>query len=113
MNIILPSFSWFAISHPPLAKAALMSFEYLLNIVLFLLILKKFHQSFISIFISIIIAKTCYYLLKYLAIQAGIVEGEFISTSLHIQLISGLVYCLYIQLFFNKNSISSVYTKRN
>ena len=84
----IPLFSSFVVSHPPIFKAALISIELTVNILVFMQFLKrsKFHVA-ISIFLSIIASKIVYYILKFVLINFGFIEGDLITTSLIIQLI--------------------------
>jgi len=87
LAITIPLCSALVSGHPPLFKAALISIELAMNILLFvqLLSLTKLHVA-LTLFISILGSKLIYYGLKFALISFGLVEGDLITTNLWVQL---------------------------
>jgi hypothetical protein len=96
--LTLPIFSLLISVHPSLVKSFLVTGELLLNVWLFFFLLEKFSNKTISIFLSILISKCCYYLVKYLLINTTVMSGDLISTPLYIQVIMMFIMSGYIYL---------------
>lgn len=95
----LPLFSFFISSHPSMIKAGLLSTELLLNVFLYFVIVEKLNSRVFSLFISILISKIAYYLLKYLSIETGILTDKLFSTPFYYQSITILLIASYVFLF--------------
>ncbi|MCD4681103.1 MAG: hypothetical protein K8S00_12030 [Bacteroidales bacterium] len=102
LAILLPLFSYFIASHPYFLKTSIILLELLLNIYLFYFLISKIKNSFFSMLISIIVCKGFYYGLKFLLISLTLIEGSLISTPIKYQIITTVVFSIYIQLFFRK-----------
>ncbi len=100
LAIALPAAAFFLGAHPPMAKAILMGLELLLNVWLFWYLYDKTKSSILSILISIVFSKVFYYILKYLCINQGWLTGNIMDTGLEIQLITTLVFTLFIFIVF-------------
>jgi hypothetical protein len=96
--LTLPIFSLLISAHPSLIKSFLVTGELLLNVWLFSFLLEKFSNKTTSIFLSILISKCCYYLVKYLLINTAVMSGDLISTPLYIQVIMMFIMSGYIYL---------------
>jgi hypothetical protein len=96
--LTLPIFSLLISAHPSLIKSFLVTGEFLLNVWLFFFLLEKFSNKTISIFLSILISKCCYYMVKYLLINTTVMSGDLISTPLYIQVILMFIMSGYIYL---------------
>ncbi|OFY47439.1 MAG: hypothetical protein A2W85_01885 [Bacteroidetes bacterium GWF2_41_31] len=102
----LPAFSYFISGHPVLPKMILISLELLLNVLLFYGLVKKFKFLFPSIFLSILLSKAIYYLIKFELINLAILDTELFSTSIYLQLIMTLIFSLYLYAFYDRSKIS-------
>ena len=97
LAIALPIFSMLYSGHPIPVKAALISFELLLNMILLKTLIKLGTNLFFAVFASILLSKVAYYLIKYILLQTSILEGKLFSTNLFTQVLialglSGLFY---------------------
>lgn len=102
LAILLPLFSFFIGGHPYFLKTSIILLELLLNIYLFYYLLSKIKNPFFSMLISIIVCKAFYYGLKFLLINLTLIEGSLLSTPFKYQIITAVVFSLYIQLFFRR-----------
>jgi hypothetical protein len=94
----LPLFSLIISAHPSLIKTSLITSELLLNVWLFLFISEKLSNKILSVFLSIIVSKVLYYLIKFLLINSAVMGGDLISTPIYIQIIMLFVLSVYIYL---------------
>lgn len=103
----LPLFSFLLSGHPLLPKMMIMTAELTLNVYLFFLIKKLIGYNFLSAFLSIIVSKCAYYLMKYGLIRMAFLEGDLISTPPHYQLIVSILMSFYIMIFLQKKQNKS------
>jgi len=103
LALSLPLFSHFISAHPAVLKTVLISFELILCSFLFYEFSKKFKNIFLITITSIIISKLFYYMFKYLFINFGFINTELVSTPLIIQIVTTLVYGIYVSIILNKN----------
>jgi hypothetical protein len=96
--LTLPIFSFLISAHPSMIKTSLVTGELLLNIWLFFFLSEKISNKTSSIFLSILISKIFYYLVKFLLINSALMGGDLISTPVYIQMIMLLVMSAYIYL---------------
>ena len=96
--LTLPLFSLLLSAHPSLIKTSLITGELLLNVWLFFFLTEKFSNKTLSIFLSIIVSKIFYYLVKFFLITSVILTGELISTPMYIQIIMLFVFSGYFYL---------------
>jgi hypothetical protein len=94
--LTLPIFSFLISAHPSMIKTSLVTGELLLNIWLFFFLSEKISNKTSSIFLSILISKIFYYLVKFLLINSALMGGDLISTPVYIQTIMLLVMSAYI-----------------
>ena len=85
----------------------LICFELFLNTYFFFLFTNKLKRIFLAVFLSIVLSKTAYYLLKFILIQFGVLDKGLVSTALTIQLITVLVFSMYLYLFYKKERSTS------
>ena len=101
MAATLPLFSFFVGSHPVFIKALIMALELLANVFLFVQLSKRINNG-IAMFVSIVVSKLVYYVIKYICISFGLLVSNMVSTSITIQLIVAIVISLAF-LFFPKS----------
>ena len=101
--VTIPLFSLIVSSHPGFLKAILITGELLINLWLFYFLVKKINV-FTAAFLSIILSKLMYYLVKYLFIQAQWIDGGLVSTPLEIQWIVAFLMSLYAGILFKTSS---------
>lgn len=99
LAVLLPVFSFFFSNHPSLIKTIILSGDLLLNIVVYVSLIKFNGNKFLLMIVSILVSKFTYYLIKYLLIQFSLMKGDLITTPLLIQLsiviiLSGYVYLI-------------------
>jgi hypothetical protein len=94
----LPLLSLLISGHPSLIKTSLITGELLLNVGLFFFISEKLTNKTLSIFLSIVVSKIFYYLVKFLLVTSALISGDFISTPIYIQIIMLFVLSGYIYL---------------
>ena len=96
--LTLPLFSMLISAHPALVKTSLITGELLLNVWLFFFF-EKMSNKTLAIFLSIIVSKIFYYLVKFILITSVLMSGDLISTPMYIQIIllfglSGYIYLM-------------------
>lgn len=102
MAVTLPLFSFIVGSHPFLFKALLMAFELSANVLLFDLLSRKLNNCGFAMFVSILVSKTLYYLVKIGLISIGLMNTAILSTSIGVQLLIAAVLSLLFFEFSNK-----------
>lgn len=100
----LPFFSFLISAHPHLIKMLLISAELLLNVWLFYFIMKKSGNAFVSMISSIIISKSAYYLIKFGLLSTLLMTGSLVSTPLIVQVITTLVFSVYLLFVFRNRA---------
>ena len=98
ITFTLPLFSLLISAHPSLIKTSLVTSELLLNVWLFFFISEKLSNKTFSIFLSIVVSKIFYYLIKFLLITSAVMVGDLISTPINIQILMLFVLSGYIYL---------------
>ena len=93
--LTLPLFSFLVASHPVALKSLLITAELILNIWFFLQVSKFVSNNFLAMFISIVLAKIFYYLVKYVLVSSALLTGSLVDTSLLIQLTVALLVSIY------------------
>ncbi len=96
--LTLPLFSFLISSHPQIIKSFLLSAELVINLGLFFLLKDKLKNVFTSLFLSILISKAIYYLLKFTFISFALLNDKLFSTPFYFQLISAVLLSTYIYL---------------
>ena len=96
--LTLPLFSMLISAHPSLVKTSLITGELLLNVWLFFLLSEKLSNKTLSIFLSIVVSKIFYYLVKFLVVTSALISGDLIATPIYIQIIMLFVLSGYIYL---------------
>jgi len=81
----LPAISLIISSHPNFAKSILIMFELTINVILFYKFSKNLNNTFVVMFLSILIAKLFYYSSKFLFLKLEYLQGDLISTPIWIQ----------------------------
>lgn len=104
--LTLPLFSFLISSHPQIIKSFLLSAELIINLSLFFLLKEKLKNVFTSFFISIVISKAIYYMLKFVLISSTFLDDKLFSTPFYFQLISAIMLSFYIYLI-NRSSTKS------
>ena len=95
----LPLFSYLISAHPVLPKMFLISSELSLNVFLFSLLSKRIENYFVPMFLSILLSKIYYYVIKLGLIAAGLSAIGGIDFPIYSQVIVVLglsVYTYYI-----------------
>lgn len=95
LSFVLPFFSLIISSHPSFPKAVLISTELMLNVYLFFLLSQKFNNSFIAMFLSIVLSKFYYYAIKFLLVSLGLMTGEIVSTPIYLQVLVAVALSFY------------------
>ena len=86
-------------------KNILISVELVTNLFVFFILIKRINITFLSVFISIVVSKIIYYLIKYAIVLLGVLEMEIISTAIYIQFIVAIVLSLLFAWGYKKNRI--------
>ncbi|RJP66323.1 MAG: hypothetical protein C4539_11560 [Ignavibacteriales bacterium] len=102
LAVTLPLFSFLISSHPSLVKTGLITGELLLNVWLFIFLTRITGNNFLAMISSIVTAKIAYYVLKFLLIQAALINGELMATPLLIQVITTIAFSTYIYLWLKR-----------
>lgn len=102
LALTMPLFSFIISGHPVFAKMLLIAAELLLNVYLFYLFSNRMKHIFPAIFLSILLSKAVYYLLKFALIQLAVINTGLVATPLLVQLVMAVIFSLYLA-FFYKN----------
>ncbi len=102
LALTMPLFSFIISGHPVFAKMVLIAAELSLNVFLFYLLSKRMKYIFPAIFLSIVLSKAVYYLLKFALIQLAILDTGLVATPLIIQLAMAVVFSGYLAVFYKK-----------
>jgi hypothetical protein len=106
LAISIPFFSMLVSGHPVFPKVIIITFELVMNVWLFYLLSKNFKNILFTASISIIISKILYYFIKYIFISTLLLDSDFISTPIYIQVILIIVLSVYMYLIYKpKNDI--------
>ena len=98
----LPLFSFLISSHPSPIKTCLISGELLLNVWLYIFLVRITKNDFLAMLSSIIAAKLAYYIVKFALVQAALIEGGLVATPLYIQIIMTIIFSGYIYFWMRK-----------
>ena len=93
--LTLPLISLIISSHPEIAKSFLITAELGVNVLAFYTISDKLNNKFIVMFLSILIAKSFYYMGKLLFLNLDLLQGDLFSTPLWLQLILMFLFSIY------------------
>lgn len=103
--LTLPVFSFLMSAHPSLIKTSLITGELLFNVWLYFFLSEKFTNKTLGIFLSIIVSKIFYYLVKLLLINSVLMTGNLISTPIYIQVIMLFVFSGYVFLMSSRKEL--------
>ncbi len=103
----LPIFSLLISGHPSVMKTSLITAELLLNVWLFYAIVEKINSRSFSMFLSILISKLFYYVIKYGLISFALLNTGLVSTPIYIQIITTILFSVYIFVFYKKNEVKN------
>jgi len=103
--LTLPLFSMLISAHPSLVKTFLITGELLLNVWLFFLLSEKLSNKTLSIFLSIVVSKIFYYVIKFLLVTSALISGDLIATPIYIQIIMLFVFSSYIYLMNSRKEL--------
>ena len=96
MALTIPMFSSFASGHPVFPKNILISMELAINVGVLYYLFKKKTNVAISVFVSIILSKALYYMVKYVLLVFALMEGEVVATNLLTQFfVALLLSCIF------------------
>ncbi|MBN2236741.1 MAG: hypothetical protein JW729_04230 [Bacteroidales bacterium] len=91
----LPLFSFAIASHPVFSKSIIMTFELVLNVYLYHLLVEKKMANYQAIILSVISSKLVYYLLKFGLIHFLFLQSNLVSTPIYIQFITLSIFAIY------------------
>lgn len=98
LAITLPLCSFILSGHPQGLKAAIITFELLSNAMVFYFLTTKIKSQFLSMFLAIISSKLLCYMLYWAIFDWSFVIGESAPMFLFIQLITTLIFSIYVEL---------------
>ncbi len=102
LALTMPLFSFIISGHPVFAKMFLIAAELSLNVFLFYLLSNRMKLLFPAVFLSIVLSKAIYYLLKFMLIQLAVINTSLVATPLLMQLAMTVVFSSYLALFYKK-----------
>jgi len=102
--LTLPFISLLISAHPVVIKSILITAELVINVLAFYFFAKRMKNVFISMFLSILIAKVFYYFSKIVFLGFGLIRGDLVSTPLLIQYVMILIFSFYAVLAMKKSS---------
>ena len=107
LALSLPVFSLLVSGHPVFPKMVLITVELTFNVFLFYIFIKKLKYPFAAILLSIVFSKTLYYILKFFLIQLTVINSDLITTPVMIQVVTTVIFSLYMFLFIRKRELKS------
>jgi hypothetical protein len=96
LALVLPVFSWVVSGHPEFFKMLVMTGEITINVFLFYLLIREIDSVFLSMIISIVVSKVLCYTVYLLLFSMMFVEDEAEPSFLIAQVITALVFSLYV-----------------
>jgi hypothetical protein len=102
LALTMPLFSFVISAHPVFPKMVLIGIELTLNVFLFYLLSSRIRNLFAAAFMSILLSKVVYYLLKFSLIHLAIIGSGLISTPVLAQVVTTLAFSLYLAIFVGK-----------
>lgn len=103
LALLLPMLSFAVSAHPVFPKMILIAMELTLNVFVFYLLTNKLKSMFGAAFLSILISKLVYYLVKFILIQLLILDPGLIATPLGFQVATGLAFSLYLAFIYRSS----------
>ena len=94
LALLLPLFAFSVSGYPLPLKGVLIGCELVVNVLLFALLNRKMRSVFMPMFLSILLSKVVYYLLKWCAVSMGLLDTSVSGTPLLPQLIAALSFSL-------------------
>ncbi|MCS7052865.1 MAG: hypothetical protein NZM09_03915, partial [Ignavibacterium sp.] len=95
--LYMPLLNTLVTGHPTFFKSVLIATELLINLYLIDFLSRKSKLAFtLQLFISIVLSKIYYYLLKLLLLNVSILQGELFSSDLTIQLVFIIINVIII-----------------
>ena len=91
LALTLPIFSCLVGGHPIILKSALIAIELTLNLVFLFGLEHKFKLRAFNVFLSIMLSKCVYYILKFAAISSGLLHGDLFATNIALQIVVAVV----------------------
>lgn len=98
LAVALPLLSFAVSAHPVFPKMVLIAMELSLNVFLFYLLSERGMKAIAAAFLSILLSKAAYYLVKYLLIRMAVLDSELVSTPLLFQVGTAVAFSLYLAL---------------
>lgn len=86
LAVILPLFSSVISSHPELFKSLIMCVELMSNVLIYNYICNRKINRIYPIFVSIVLSKILYYILKTVLLYLGLMHGQLLATNIFIQM---------------------------
>ena len=105
LALSMPLFSFIISGHPVFAKMFLIGMELSLNVFLFYLLAGRIRNVCPAIFISILLSKAVYYLLKFALIRLAVIDTSLVATPLLIQLVMTLVFSSYLGIILKNRKL--------
>lgn len=99
----LPLVSFLLSGHPIICKNVIIAIELALNVLIIDGLMKTRLNMFSIVFISIIMSKIVYYILKYILISYGLLRTTIIDTNLLIQFGVAILLSILFSKFFIRN----------
>ncbi len=104
LALCLPLFSFIVTGHPVVIKNIIMAMELLVNVYVLFKFLDLKINPFACSLMSIVISKSIYYALKYIAVGFGFMNTAIIGTSVVIQVMVALVLSVLFWLAFRRKN---------
>lgn len=103
ISLTIPVFSTLVTGHPLLLKAFVISIELVVNILLFIQLMKRTQlNTGLAVFLSIIGSKIVYYAIKSVFINFGFIEGALITTNVWMQFVTSVFISILFYVIWQK-----------
>jgi hypothetical protein len=104
MALSIPLISFLISGHPVFPKFLIVSFELFANVFLIFRFSNMIKNKFLLVFLSLILSKSAYYLLKLVLIKLAVLDMGLISTPLYIQLVAMIIFTAIVSPILIKKS---------
>jgi hypothetical protein len=106
MALSIPLISFLISAHPVFPKFLIVSLELFANVFLIFRFSNVIKNKFLLVFLSLLLSKSLYYLLKFVLIKFAVLDMGLISTPLYIQAILTLVFSTILAFILRRRKLS-------
>lgn len=106
LAMTLPLFSYLVAGHPIAVKNTIIAIELVTNILILDCFIKRTNKVLLATFVSILLSKVVYYVLKGLAVSFGLLNTTLVDTSVWIQLMVGVGISVLFSIVYKNRELA-------